>query len=306
MLRNLFLVMILGLCVLVGACSREQAQQAASSETAASDEQNELEQDVEDKQKELAELEKKLDEQRAELAERERALAEQRRAAPTARRPRAEQGASQPSQAAATESATKPLAATDAPAEAAKAAEPTRTLLRLEAGAPIVVRTTKEISTKTAKPGDTFTAILEQNLMAGEEVIAPRGTDVIGRVVESDPGGRTQGKAKIAVELVSFKTPAGKEVPITTSTLSQEAGSTIKKDATRAGIAAGVGAAIGAIAGGGKGAAIGAAVGGGGATAATLATRGDPSVIAAETVLRFELAKSVSVETPAASRSRSE
>jgi hypothetical protein len=57
----------------------------------------------------------------------------------------------------------------------------------------------------------------------------------------------------------------------------------------RTGIAAGAGAAIGAIAGGGKGAAIGAGVGGGAGVATNMATRGAAAELPAESVLQFTL-----------------
>ena len=55
------------------------------------------------------------------------------------------------------------------------------------------------------------------------------------------------------------------------------------------GASAGIGAAIGAIAGGGKGAAIGAGVGGGGATAVQVLTKGEKLNIPSETKLEFTL-----------------
>jgi hypothetical protein len=127
---------------------------------------------------------------------------------------------------------------------------------------------------------------------------ARRGSTVEGRVVRSDPGGRVKGVASISVELVSITTSDGQRIPITTSVVQRKAKTTRKKDAAKIGVGAGVGAAIGAIAGGGKGAAIGAAVGGGAGTAATLATRGDAAVIPAESSLAF------TVRSPAAIKQR--
>ena len=114
--------------------------------------------------------------------------------------------------------------------------------------------------------------------------------------MESDPGGRASGKAKLTVQLVSLTTASGKQIQLATAPLTQEAGSTRKKDLKRTGIATGVGAAVGAIAGGGKGAAIGAGVGAGTGVAANLATRGDPAVIPSETVLQFELTRTVALK----------
>ena len=80
-----------------------------------------------------------------------------------------------------------------------------------------------------------------------------------------------------------------KNLRISTNTIRREAKATKAKDAAKVGIGSGIGAAIGAIAGGGKGAAIGAIAGGAAGGGVVASTRGDPAVIAAESVLIFEL-----------------
>jgi hypothetical protein len=167
--------------------------------------------------------------------------------------------------------------------------------LRLEAGAELVVRTTSTLSTKTAKSGDTFVATLEEPLATDGVVIAAKGAEVKGRVVESDPGGRVKGVASLTLELTELTLKDGKTVAIDTSNRGVAAPASKQKDAVKVGIGAGVGAAIGAIAGGGKGAAIGAASGGAAGTGVVLATRGEPAVIRAETVLRFPLTSAVEI-----------
>ncbi len=158
----------------------------------------------------------------------------------------------------------------------------------MPAGTPIVVRTTTALSTKDAKSGDPFHATLAEPLVIDGVTIAPRGSDVEGVIVESDPGGRVKGVAQIAVSLRKIHTAAG-DVEIQTGSYVAEAKSSVKKDVTRGAIMTGVGAAIGAIAGGGKGAAVGAGVGAGAGTATAMATRGEPATIPAETVLTFQL-----------------
>jgi hypothetical protein len=150
------------------------------------------------------------------------------------------------------------------------------------------VRTTSVLSTKSAEAGERFTATLAEPLIEGDRVIAPKGATVEGKVVESDDGGKVKGLAEIAITLTSLHTANG-EVPISTSSVSRQARATKKKDATKIGIGAGVGAAIGAIAGGGKGAAIGSAAGAGAGTGVVLATKGDPAVFPAESLLTFRL-----------------
>jgi hypothetical protein len=56
-----------------------------------------------------------------------------------------------------------------------------------------------------------------------------------------------------------------------------------------------IGAAIGAIAGGGKGAAIGAATGGAAGTGGVLATRGKSTTLPSETRISFRLRNAVTI-----------
>ena len=171
----------------------------------------------------------------------------------------------------------------------ASAPAPKPATYTLAAGTAVSVRTISSISTKTATAGQPFQATLNQPLTVKGVVIAPRGADVSGKVIEADSGGKVKGKARLVVNLTSVATADGQRLHLPTSALAQEAKSTKKKDALKIGIGAGAGAAIGAIAGGGTGAAIGAAAGGGAGTGAVLLTKGDAAVLPAETVLEFHL-----------------
>jgi hypothetical protein len=159
----------------------------------------------------------------------------------------------------------------------------------MAAGAPIAVYTTSAISTETHKAGDTFTASLAKPIVDGDWTVAKEGARVEGVVVDSDPGGKVKGVASMTLGLKKLTLADGRTIDLQTKTVAQEAASSKKKDAKKIGIGAGVGTAIGAIAGGGKGAAIGAAVGGGAGTAAALATHGDPATVGSETLLNFAL-----------------
>ena len=89
------------------------------------------------------------------------------------------------------------------------------------------------------------------------------------------------------------QTVSGHAAEITTDTIVVEASGTKAEDAAKIGITSGIGTAVGAVVGGGKGAAIGAATGAAAGTGVVLATRGDPAVIASETVLDFRLQSSL-------------
>jgi len=166
--------------------------------------------------------------------------------------------------------------------------------LILAEGTPIKVRTTNTISTRTARAGDTFGAVLEEPLMAGDVMIADRGSVVEGVVSESNPGGRIKHKAFLELRLARLHTANG-VVPVNTNERAKQARATKRRDGLIIGLGAAVGAGIGALAGGGKGAAIGAGAGGAGGTGIVLGTRGVPAVIPAESVLTFRLRTPVEI-----------
>ncbi|MBI1955774.1 MAG: hypothetical protein HYS38_05225 [Acidobacteria bacterium] len=168
-------------------------------------------------------------------------------------------------------------------------------IVSLAVGTALKVRTTNAISTESHKTGDTFIAMLEEPLVEGDWVIAPKGSTVKGRVVDADKGGRVQGVAHLTLALDLLHTAEGEIIEIATNPVTVEAQSTKGKDAAKIAVGTGVGAAIGAIAGGKKGAGIGAATGAGAGTGVVLATRGDAAEVASETVLNFELNSPVTV-----------
>jgi hypothetical protein len=159
----------------------------------------------------------------------------------------------------------------------------------LPEGTALTIRTTTALSTKTQEAGQSFIAHLDQALVVDGRVIAPKGAELQGLIVDSDKGGRVKGRSSLAVQMTRLHTAAGPTIAISTSTHTVIADATKGKDAVKVGIGSGVGAAIGAIVGGGKGAAIGAAAGAGAGAGTVLATHGDAAVIPSETVLHFTL-----------------
>jgi hypothetical protein len=187
-----------------------------------------------------------------------------------------------------------PAGAATAPASPSYAPPPPR-VFTVREGTSITISTAKTLSTKLDKNGDRFTASLANPIVDGDWVIAKRGALVEGEIVNSDPGGRVEGRAVLTVKLRSLQLADGRKVALSTNSYTKEAKATKKKDAAKVGIGAGIGAAIGAIAGGGKGAAIGAAAGGGAGTGVVLATRGDPAEIPSESELTFRLQGPITV-----------
>jgi len=180
------------------------------------------------------------------------------------------------------------------PAESARAEAPLRKFT-LDEGTPLVVRTTSGMSTKNAEAGNRFEATLEQPLVVDGQVLAKKGALAEGLVADASQGGRVKGRAYLTLSLESIRLADGRTLEVRTGSVTQVAKSGVKKDMLKTGIASGVGAAIGAIAGGGKGAAIGAGAGGAAGAGLTMATRGPAAQLPPETVVTFRLAAPVTV-----------
>jgi hypothetical protein len=184
--------------------------------------------------------------------------------------------------------------APDSKAAPAPAPPPPRQFT-LAAGTAVKIRTNTALSTTTAQNGQKFDGILAEALVVDGHTVARKGAAVTGEVAQSDPGGKVKGVASLTLTLQSLETNDAGVVPIRTGHVTRQAASSKKKDALKIGIGSAIGAGIGAIAGGGKGAAIGAGVGAAGGTGVVMATRGDPAVIASESLLSFSLSEALTV-----------
>jgi len=194
-----------------------------------------------------------------------------------------------------TESGTKWEPEPQAPA--VPPAPPKPTTAMVAEGTILDVRLTQSLSSATARVGDKFTGVLERDLEANGQVLAPKGSRVTGQVTEVAGAGKVKGLAKLAVNLTAIEV-GSERYTIDTNTVSQTAEKSTSRDAKVIAGGAGVGAVIGAIAGGKKGAAIGAAVGGGAGTAGVLATKGKEVEYPAEHKLSFRLEKEVEMKLP--------
>ncbi len=163
------------------------------------------------------------------------------------------------------------------------------------AGTTLSVRLSKTLNSEKNQAGESFTATLESPLVVDDIVLAERGARVEGKLMEVDRSGRVKGAARLALALTRIQLSDGQRVALATDSWERVAESSRKSDAVKVGVMAGIGAAIGAIAGGGKGAAVGAASGGGAGTGVVLATRGKPAQIDVETRIPFRLSSALTV-----------
>jgi hypothetical protein len=167
--------------------------------------------------------------------------------------------------------------------------------LRLAEGTVIEVRLAENIGTETHRDGDHFRAILDREIESESGRVIPKGSEVVGTILESVESGRVKGRASLTFALDRLL--VGEEViPLETNPITMEAESTKGEDLKRVGIGAAVGTALGAIFGGKKGAAVGGASGAGAGTAGVLLSRGNPVKIDKERLFSFRLEKEAIAE----------
>jgi hypothetical protein len=162
------------------------------------------------------------------------------------------------------------------------------TAFTVPVGSNLLIRMIDSIDSETDAVGKVFTARLEEPLFVERIEVAPRGSDVRGRIANVESAGRVSGSAELQLELTQIIIN-GIPYALNTSEYEEVAEGRGNETARRVGTGAGVGALIGLIAGGGKGAAIGAGVGAGAAGAVQVLTKGEKLYIPSETLLGFSL-----------------
>lgn len=165
---------------------------------------------------------------------------------------------------------------------------PALSAVSVPAGTRIPVRLQQGVSSDKSSVGQEFSAVLDEPLVVNGRTIAPKGANVYGKVVQARASGRLKTPAALYLRLNAIEI-GGKRHTLTTASAGRTERSHKKRNITMIGGGAGVGAAIGAIAGGGKGAAIGAAAGAGAGTAGAAATGKKNIEYPPETRLTFRL-----------------
>lgn len=166
------------------------------------------------------------------------------------------------------------------------------------AGAEIVVRTNETINSETATPGETFSAVIDRDLMDNTgAVVAPRGSEA-QLVIRDVRGGGATGSPNLVLDLQSV-TANGWRYLVSTGDVERSSNSGIgrnKRTAEMMGGGTALGTLLGAIAGGGKGAVIGAIAGAAAGGTAQVLTRGKQVSVPAETQLTFRLDQPLRLE----------
>lgn len=169
--------------------------------------------------------------------------------------------------------------------------------LTMRSGTALTVRLNQPLSSDHNQVGDVFSASLDQPVIVLGIVVAHRGQTVVGHVVEAKKAGKVHGVSRLGITLTDLTLVDGQTVSIQSQLLVQKGSTSKGRDAAAIAGIAGAGAAIGAAFDGGTGAAVGAAAGAVAGTIGVLLTRGNPTIIAPETLLTFQVTTPVKIET---------
>ena len=159
-------------------------------------------------------------------------------------------------------------------AKAPAKAVPVYREVTLPAGTTLRLDLASGIASDSSRVEDAVRATVREALVIDGQTVVPMGAALAGVVTDVADSGRVKGRARIAYRFNSL-TVGDEQYDIATAPTSHLAPATKSEDATKIGIGAGAGAAIGAIIGGGSGAAKGAVIGGAAGTGAVLATKGE-------------------------------
>jgi|SRR5579872_2064868 len=173
--------------------------------------------------------------------------------------------------------------------------------LTVPAGALIPVRVSQWLSSDRNHPGDTFSAVLDQPILAQGWVVARRGQTVIGRVAVAQKTSDGNGVSRLGLEITELTLVDGEPLPVSTqmqqAAPSPAAPRSPERSAATVATTTVLGTIVGGAIGGGQGAAIGAGLGATAGLAAVLYARGRPTAVAPETLLSFRLAAPLTIST---------
>ena len=186
------------------------------------------------------------------------------------------------------------------------------TKVRLAEGTRIVFTLSDSLSTKDNRQGDPFSGVVSRAVRVGDDVVIPEGSVVRGLVTRVKRAGRVKGRARLGLRFDEIELPDGTRLDLSASLTGLDEGEketvteegqvkgrgSKKRDAITLGAASGIGAAIGAIAGGGKGTAIGAGSGAAVGAGAVLLTRGKDVKLKRGSEITIQLDRPLTVTLP--------
>lgn len=165
---------------------------------------------------------------------------------------------------------------------------------RLEAGTAIETRATREITSRTNKPGEMFTARIGESVTSSDgRVVIPAGSEVTFTIVALKPAPNKSAKDGTLELRATSVMINGISHPIDASVTSVE--HTLKgrgvtgSEAVKVGVGAAAGAILGKVIGGGTGAAVGGVTGAAAGAAVAVETADRDVVIPVGAIIRIAL-----------------
>lgn len=205
---------------------------------------------------------------------------------------------------------------TSAPAGATLAEAPDPTALVIPAGSKIPLSLKQAISTKNAREGDAVYAETAFPFVLNEHILIPAGTYIQGRIMHTEPAGRSKKRAEILIHFTSLIYPSGYTVMLPGSidntpgadnkgvkdkegTIQQDkdTGQRVEDAAKDAAVAGTVGSIAGVAAGGLSGARIGGAAGLAAGVAWALLKHGPELKLEVGTSIEMEIQRDVTVDS---------
>jgi hypothetical protein len=166
------------------------------------------------------------------------------------------------------------------------AAASAQTYTNIPAGTELQVRIIEKLSSEQANVGDQFHGTLSAPVIVNGKTLFSKGTDITGEVTNVERSGRLSRPGELHLSLRTVRSN-GHTYAIAADPFLIKGESHAKSNVTKIGGGAGLGALIGAIAGGGKGAAIGAGVGAAAGTGVAAGTGKKAAEVESEAVLTW-------------------
>ena len=159
----------------------------------------------------------------------------------------------------------------------------------IPAGTHVSVRSGSEISSATARAGQTWKGTVAKDVVVNGNTVVHTGAEATGTITSAKSSGRLHAPGQLSLRLTSINGQ-----PVSSTVYARKGKSHTKSNAVKIGGGTAAGAVIGGIVGGGKGAAIGAGAGAAGGTGVAAATGHQEAVIPAESAMVFTITSSSS------------
>ncbi|MCU1222051.1 MAG: hypothetical protein JWQ42_144 [Edaphobacter sp.] len=168
--------------------------------------------------------------------------------------------------------------------------------VKIPAGTTLAIRINQHISVKTSRAGDRFDGELVEPVIGdNDRVVVPKGTPVGGVIDASHKRGHFKGASILQLRLTSL-TLNGTRYPLATGDLTRTKKGKGKRTAAFIGGGTGLGMLIGGVATGGVGLLVGGLAGAGAGTAVGGLTGNRDIDIPSESIVRFKLANTLTLQ----------